>query len=240
MSAGSQIGKWRKADAGWLAAAIAVHALLLYLPLTRTHSELPQQIAVEVHLVPFVEEVESSPVMPQQTPEVAQEATEQRLPEVTQEDSIEPQTDLATPHVQTESEPEQTLPSSARLIASIASIQLHREQAEEHRQLGIHRRQSLPSNWVPGTGTGAAQTSDNMFDGMVLPNSVELVDQWVAADGSRNVVLNLPNGTSVCGRGTAWDPMRPMMEPLMMFRPCGSGGKRTFNMSAADARSSVR
>ena len=69
-----------------------------------------------------------------------------------------------------------------------------------------------------------------MFNGMVLPNKTEIVDRWLAADGSQNVVVNTPDGHTLCGRARAWDPMQPLVEHVMQFRPCGGGGKRTFEM----------
>jgi len=74
----------------------------------------------------------------------------------------------------------------------------------------------------------------NTFDGMMAPVETELVDRWQAADGSANVVINTPNGDTLCGRAEAWNPMQPLLEHLMMFRSCGGGGKRTFSMAARE------
>lgn len=73
----------------------------------------------------------------------------------------------------------------------------------------------------------------NTFDGMMAPGESELVDRWQAADGSSNMVINTPNGETLCGRAEAWNPMQPLLEHLMMFRSCG-GGKRTFSMAARE------
>ena len=71
---------------------------------------------------------------------------------------------------------------------------------------------------------------DNLFNGMVLPTKTEIVDRWLAADGTHNVVLNTPSGDTLCGRAQAWTPMNPLFEPIMTFWKCGGGGKRAFKM----------
>jgi hypothetical protein len=93
------------------------------------------------------------------------------------------------------------------------------------RQLGnIPARDQLPA-WSP---------SGNLFDGMVAPPETEIVDRWLAADGSQNVVVNLPSGETLCGRAEAWNPMQALVEHVMMFRSCGGGGKRTFEMASRE------
>jgi len=72
---------------------------------------------------------------------------------------------------------------------------------------------------------------DNLFNGMAPPNKTEIADRWLAADGSHNVVINTPSGQTFCGRALAWDPMQPLVEHVMQFRPCGGGGERTFKMT---------
>lgn len=56
-----------------------------------------------------------------------------------------------------------------------------------------------------------------------------IVDQWLAADGSHNVMVRTATGQLLCGRAEAWNPMSPLVEPVMMYRACGSG-RRTFEM----------
>jgi hypothetical protein len=86
------------------------------------------------------------------------------------------------------------------------------------------------NSWRGGSKSAAGLPDNKLFDGMVSPAETELVERWQAADGSNNVVINTPNGDTLCGRAQAWDPLRPLMEPLMMFRSCGGGGKQTFTM----------
>jgi hypothetical protein len=42
-------------------------------------------------------------------------------------------------------------------------------------------------------------------------------------------MVRMPNGELLCGRAEAWNPMSPLVEPVMMYRPCGNG-RRTFEM----------
>ncbi len=62
------------------------------------------------------------------------------------------------------------------------------------------------------------------------PGKTEIVDRWLAADGSQNVVINTP-GHTLCGRLLAWDPMQPLIEHVVQYRPCGGGGKRVLEMT---------
>jgi hypothetical protein len=115
--------------------------------------------------------------------------------------------------------------TTARLLNSASQIKWAIPSNTDHRKLGVHQPQEVPENWRPGIGL-----EDNLFNGMTVPDRVEIVDQWVSADGSQNVVIDTPGGETLCGRRQAWDPLNPMIEPLMMFRTCGGGGKRTFKM----------
>jgi hypothetical protein len=71
-------------------------------------------------------------------------------------------------------------------------------------------------------------TEANRFDDAYLPGETEILDRWRAADGAHEVVMRTPTGHTLCGRAAAWNPMEPLVEPIMLFRPCGGGGKRTF------------
>jgi len=95
----------------------------------------------------------------------------------------------------------------------------------DRRQLGVFSAPAAPPNWNPPGVPGP-----NRFDGMVAPEKSRVVDRWRASDGSHNVVIETPGGETVCGRAEAWDPMRPLVEPVMQYRPCGGGGERTFEM----------
>jgi hypothetical protein len=115
--------------------------------------------------------------------------------------------------------------TTARLVDSASRLKWSSPKPEAHRKLGAPRPWEVPENWRP-----SIRLDENLFDGMTLPVKTEIVDEWLAADGSQNVVLNTPTGQAMCGRREASDPLRPMVENLMMFRPCGDGGQRPFKM----------
>jgi hypothetical protein len=74
---------------------------------------------------------------------------------------------------------------------------------------------------IPLSGTPAENEA--------LPARTAIVDQWLAADGSHNVMIRTATGQVLCGRAEAWNPMSPLVEPVMMYRACGNG-RRTFEM----------
>jgi hypothetical protein len=74
----------------------------------------------------------------------------------------------------------------------------------------------LQPDWRPGTRLGRSR-----FDGRALAERVEIVDRWLASDGSHNVMIETSTGEMLCGRAAAWDPMQPLVEPVMMYRSCG-------------------
>jgi hypothetical protein len=124
--------------------------------------------------------------------------------------------------------------TTAHLLETVRNSRLDRPQTRTVGQLGIHVPHDLPPNWQRGTGAKALQSVDNMFDGMTNPSRTEIVDRWLAADGSRHVVVNLANGQTLCGRAEPWNPLQPLVEHVMMMGACGGGGKRTFSMAARE------
>lgn len=93
------------------------------------------------------------------------------------------------------------------------------------RRLGDFDPPDPPRNWLPSKAF-----EDERLGGAALPERIEIVDRWLAADGSHNVLLRIPGGEILCGRAQPWDPLRPLFEPVMMYRQCGRGGMRTFDM----------
>ena len=99
---------------------------------------------------------------------------------------------------------------------------------QESVSLGELRPYSPPANWLPHTGAEALAPFDNTFNGMTVPEKVEIVDRWVASDGSHNVIVETPGGLRLCGRARPSDPMRPYIENVMMFHVCGGDGAIPF------------
>ena len=232
MSLSSLRKRWKKSDVCWLAIAVGAHLALLLVPLKMPVSDTLDQPLISISLTGFVEDSHLEPV--KKPPEAPGDVAE---PEVVPADDSEP--DISTDDkvaqiAPIELSPDETeevvLPSAAQLIESISSIRIEQSEPAATRLLGNRFSASLPPNWRAGTGTGALRYTDNWFEGMAVPRSTEIVDRWSSNDGSQHMVVNLPNGKTLCGRRAPPDPLRPMVENLMMFGPCPGGGKRTFNM----------
>jgi hypothetical protein len=226
-SAGSTNRQLKARDGLWLCLAIALHALLLLIPVTREPASEPGVSSIIVNLLmeeslksPFIEiiEPETPEIQTRQDEPVPVPAAEQ--PELTQQEE-EIEVFPASPPV---------ILSTAFLLQSASQIDWSLMRVEELRQLGIFFPRPVPENWRSGIGV-----EDNIFNGMVVPRKTEIVDRWLAADGSHNVVINTPTGDTFCGRALAWDPMQPLIEHVMQFRPCGGGGKRSFDMPQRQA-----
>lgn len=203
----------RKGDGVWLGLAVLVHALVLLIPVAERLSSEAGSLTVSVSLFrPIDQEKVAAPEQPSPPEPVQITAQKREIPPI-----------LPSPEQPAASDGPPA-PDAAQLIESVKRLQLT-DPSKKTRQLGEFEPPPLPRNWLP-----RITTEDNMFDGKMLPPETEIVDRWLAADGSHNVVINTPGGHTLCGRAEAWDPMRPLVEPVMMFRPCGGGGKRTFKM----------
>jgi len=222
----TSVKRWGVQDSLWLCLAIALHALLLLIPALqrdyRTTSVVPLNISLLAPAPiekPFAEEPESKKTA---LPAVKNKTVALDDPPVTELASLEEPEDL------TDQEPpaKEVILTTSRLLDSASEIEWPAQVEADSRRLGVFVPQALPENWRSGIGT-----EDNMFNGMVLPNKTEIVDRWLAADGSQNVVINTPGGHTLCGRARAWNPMQPLVEHVLQFRPCGGGGKRTFEMT---------
>ncbi|MFB3078583.1 MAG: hypothetical protein ACE1Y4_11335, partial [Lysobacterales bacterium] len=119
----------------------------------------------------------------------------------------------------------QVILTTARLLDSASEMAWPVPAVDDSRRLGVFVVQPLLEKL-----RSSISIEDNMFNGMVLPSKTEIVDRWLAADGSHNVVINTPTGHTLCGRVLAWNPLQPLVEHVMQFYPCGGGGKRTFEM----------
>ena len=217
-------------DILWLCFAIVVHASLLLIPVNRESALQPGDPLISVSLMvdknaqAATTKIEPDPV------ELPQELTEQSPPEQPVPAIPEKLTERPEPQIVETARP--TLPASAALIWVSFSQPDWLLAPESHpMQLGVYHAPGLPENWQSGP-----VLEDNLFNGMVIPQKTELVDRWLAANGSRNVVTNTSAGQTLCGRGLAWDPMHPLVENVMQFRPCAGGGKRTFEMTKRQPR----
>mgnify|MGYP003339747708 CR=1 FL=1 len=65
------------------------------------------------------------------------------------------------------------------------------------------------------------------FSEVFVASSEEVLDQWMDPSGMVQSVIRRRDGSVICGRADAWDPMNPLFEPIAVYRPCGGGGRRT-------------
>lgn len=239
--------RWKKSDFTWLALAIGVHGALLLLPLHPLRipadpgQAAPRQ-AITVDLVPYLR-VTKAQTIPDVDSFMAAKETAAKPSRPGNKLSTAPPTTLSVPAskvadqkladdttTKTGTEPI----SAARLVDQVSRMSFTELQSPVPRHLGSSEYRKQPPSWRTGANGRELMPGGNTFDGMMAPAETELVDRWQAADGSNNVVINTPNGETLCGRAEAWNPMQPLVEHVMMFRSCGGGGKRTFSMAARE------
>lgn len=214
----------------WLGLAVLLHGLLLLLPDGRQLGETAvlQTLSVTLRkpVRPATEPESARPVA--ETPEAAPPAltpsTETvTLPANSEVTTTDPEAldpvEPAPPPVPVLAPP---APSAAHLFESTQSVRLPQRSPERAARLGRQPLAPPPPNWRSGRVPG-----DSRFDGRALPDRAEIVDRWLAADGSHNVLIETSSGEMYCGHASAWDPLQPLVEPVMTFRACGSG-RTTF------------
>lgn len=218
-------------DGLWLAAAVLLHACLLLLPVEpEPVNNAPAERALVIELN-FQQMVEQPFVQPLPEPEPPHDPKEPELPQQQEEPIPDPVMEIAADDEN--SMPEEAVEpvdptpthSTAVLLQSAIDRDWPLATEDEHRKLGVFTPRKMPENWRPGI-----TLEDNLFNGMTVPRRTEIVDRWISPDGSQNVVINTPTGDVLCGRGLAWNPMQPLVENVIQYRPCGGGGKRTFEM----------
>jgi hypothetical protein len=214
-------------DGFWLCLAVGLHALLLLIPFAHESAKKPADDTVIVKLLTEKKQAQTlfkitEPPIPDAP---APETLSDPLPQAEQKMFAE-QEDMVSDIPAKPSD----LPSTARLLDSASRVEWFPEEKTEFLDLGVSSSRSIPDYLKAHMGD-----EDNLFNGMVAPRKTEVVDRWLAADGSHNVVIHTSAGHTFCGRALAWDPMRPLVEHVMQFRPCGGGGKRSFDMPRRQA-----
>jgi hypothetical protein len=209
-------------DGAWLTVALLLHVSLLFIPLRQHSADRVRSSTLTLSLMPPPRlEIENEHIADPAPPpgKSKPETDESRLSEM-------PPTAIAQPEPSTaDKETSSVSITTAHLVDAASRTKWPVPATENLRQLGVHQARETPDNWRSGI-----RLDENLFDGMTVPARTEIVDQWLDADGSFRVVINTPAGETLCGRKQAWDPMRPMVEHLVMFTTCGGGGKRTFKM----------
>lgn len=208
------VNQLRGSDYGWLGLAVFLHTALLLVPVA--DRERPESAGtdgqVSVSLMrPHQEKIEPGNTIVR-TPEPISTRAKEMLPPDKE------------PTETSESPP--AGPTARQLIESMGRIERFPEDRNV-RRLGEFDPPAPPRNWLLSIAV-----EDNRLDGVTLPARTKIVDRWLAADGSHNVLIRIAGGETLCGRGQPWDPLRPLVEPVMMYRPCGRGKTRSFDMPA--------
>lgn len=189
----------------FLATAVILHGMLLLVPAER--GALPRDVlnrlSVSLRTVPKpAPEVVAGPVTPKPPP--ARSDSSPTVPQAAPPVDVRP---IPPRPATTESKPARGL-STARLLDHAHRINWKLPERDAARSLGM-----------PAPG------GDYRPPGEAAPAApIEIVDRWLAVDGSHNVLVRTASGDLLCGRAEAWDPLRPLIEPVMMFRTCGSAG----------------
>jgi hypothetical protein len=206
---GVRIRRAKDIDKGfgrWLGLAVLLHAAALLLPLGYPKGQAPIDRSLIVSLLrplPLPAPAAAPLPVPDPVSVTAQKRPTPPVPVPRQEATPPPRLPSAGDMLEAARQPKWTLP------------------AEPARRLG---------EFVPPATPPTITTGENRFSDAYVPAETEIVDRWLAADGSHNVVIRTPSGTTLCGRALPWNPMEPLVEHVMMFRSCGGGGERTFSM----------
>ena len=196
----------------WLGLALLVHAAALLLPLGYPKGEAPIDRSLVVSLLRPLPIPPPTAEPPPVAPPEAVRVTAQKRPAP------------LIPEVQHEPPPDRRLPGPEEFLEAAREPRWILP-TKPARRLGEFTPPDPPRNWQP-----SITVEENRFSDAYLPSETEIVDRWLAADGSHNVVIRTPNGMTLCGRALPWNPMEPLVEHVMMFRSCGGGGERSFSM----------
>lgn len=220
----------RTQDGLWLCLAIALHGLLLLIPAREETPTTTSVVPLNIRLLapPAIEKGFVKENVQLTDKDLATENVTEKTA-LLEEPELASQEKAKNPAGQ-ETIREEVIPGTSRLLDFASEMEWPLPAVDDSRRLGIFVPQSLPENWRSGL-----RIEDNLFNGMVPPDRTEVVDRWLSLDGTQNVVINTPGGHTLCGRAQAWNPMQPLVEHVMHFRPCGGGGKRTFEMKKRPA-----
>jgi len=226
--------RWDTLDSLWLCLAIVLHACLFLIPVLHKDHTTASTVPLNITLLnpaliekPLLEETEFQKTELPAVNEQAVAPDDQRIPEVASLEEPEDQADQEPPV-------KEVILSTARLLDAASEMEWPALAIIDSRRLGVFVPQPLPENWRSGI-----RAQDTILNPMVLPNKTEIMDRWLAADGSQNVVINTPGAHTLCGRSLAWDPLQPLVEHVMQFRRCGGGAGRILEMTQRIKRLTV-
>lgn len=218
---------------GWVLLALAIHlALLTLLEPERVAPMQPvTERTVNVVLEPPSRQISEplpatpAPLLPEPVP--AQEiepgpATASPVPAAPTTEQTAPTARIERPPTPEAAPP--TL-SVERLLDAVAAMDWSIADASEESSPKLSR--PTDSELLDHLRRPVLPGVSNRFDGMTSPSEVEIMDRWMGADGTHEVVVRSPDGNVYCGRQGPVDDLRPWLQMPMMFRPCGGGGKRS-------------
>ncbi len=222
-------------DLAFLAMAVAVHAALLLLPLNAWKAaqlEPAERLTINLQALAkaadpkpdppsVVQSLETS--TPPLRPEVKYPAADIALEEIPP-----PQPELPVKTENTIDESPIELLNARQLHQLARQAELVTPKQESTRRLGSAKGYQPPANWNRNAGAAFFADFEDRSHIVTLPDEAEIVDRWQADDGSHNVIVNLPSGEALCGRAAAFNPMQPLVEPVMMFKLCSRTA--TFSM----------
>lgn len=189
----------------FLAGAVILHGMLLLLPAQHEASpgDVLHRLTVSLRAVTSPPPESVTKPIPTEPPPAQPEsnATERRATLPADVRVVPAPPDSAS------AEPDRDL-TTARLLDHANRLRWPLPEHDPHRNLG----EPLPGRAIERPGeAGPAAT-------------IEIMDRWLAPDGSHNVLIRTASGDLLCGRADAWDPLRPLVEPVMTYRNCGSAG----------------
>ncbi|MEM1412562.1 MAG: hypothetical protein AAGH19_09405 [Pseudomonadota bacterium] len=226
----------------WILLAVLVHGVLIFTWKQPLHDPLPPRLdrSVSVQLEPTANPTvieESSEPMPPSMP---------APPKVTPAPAAPTARDSSPPPAASAPEPQQTAPAATitldplpeppeaplpesldtqRLLETIAAMDWSDPETPRH------LARSTDSDTLEGLRRPLLPGADNRFGEAYAPASNEVVDNWLGADGTQQVVIRAPDGNTYCGRQGPVDDMRPWLQMPMLFHRCAGGGKRRAGSS---------
>lgn len=222
---------FNRRDGRWLLLALLAHALMLALPLGEWRPvPVPEAAELRVRLISErpARARGAEPPTTADAEEVFQKPEDAIRP-AAKRPSVREIVAPPQPPIASDQEP---LLSAARIYHSrnavAGRVPLEMPGGVPFERLGVAAPHELPENWRRGTGAKALAPFDNTFNGMTAPGRIEIVDRWLAADGSHNVIVETPAGLRLCGRALPWDATRPLVEHVMLFHVCGGDGAKGF------------
>jgi hypothetical protein len=190
---------------GFLAVALVLHGLLLLLPVQRglQPEEVLHRLSVSLQAV--------ATRRPVAVPESDQ--PELPLPAAPVAPAAEPGPPLPE-HVTPVAEPPAARESSPPAAPEATTARLLDHAYRMHWQFPEDAGTRRLGEAVPDSGSELRPPglAGRLPDASPTVAGIEIVDRWLAADGSHNVLLRTPSGIMLCGRAEAWDPLRPLVE----------------------------